>query len=452
MAGIIQKIESGYFKELGINTIWISPIVKNPEKAYGMYPNPKTKFSAYHGYWPISFTEIDNRMGTPKELKKLVKLAHDNQLNVLLDFVSNHVHENHPVYLAHKDWATSLYLEDGTLNTEKWDEHRLTTWFDVFLPTLDLEKPEVYEMLSDSAVFWIKEYNLDGFRHDATKHVPEIFWQTLTRKLKEQVIIPENRRLYQIGETYGTHDLVASYVASGQLDAQFDFNMYDAIVGTFARENQTFERMMEVMNKSFDAFGWHHLMGNITGNQDRARFISYAGGAVRFDEDSKAAGWTREIGVGEPVAYQKSAMLAAVLTTIPGVPVVFYGDEIGMPGGNDPDNRKMMRFDDLKPEELKLKETTSKLLKIRQNSLSLIYGDFTLFYQSANQLVYARTFFDKISIIAINNSNEKSEITFEIPERFKNTELNSSFNSEWSIENTIISMKLNAFSFEIIKI
>ena len=68
--------------------------------------------------------------------------------------------------VAYAAIATDLYLPDGRLNTELWDEQRLTTWFDVFLPSLRLDEPFVYEMLTDSAVFWIKEYGLDGFRHD----------------------------------------------------------------------------------------------------------------------------------------------------------------------------------------------------------------------------------------------------------------------------------------------
>ena len=141
-------------------------MVKNPESPYGYWPDPPSKFSGYHGYWPVSFTIIDDRYGTAEDLHELVEVAHNNNMNVLLDFVANHVHQDHPVYRAHPDWATELYLPDGSLNTERWDEYRLTTWFDIFLPTLDLSRPEVYEMLSDSAVFWIREYKLDGFRHD----------------------------------------------------------------------------------------------------------------------------------------------------------------------------------------------------------------------------------------------------------------------------------------------
>lgn len=450
LAGVIKKIKDGYFDSLGINTIWISPIVKNPKGAYGLYPEPKTTFSAYHGYWPISFTEIDERFGTGKELHKLVKLAHESNMNVLLDFVANHVHEEHPVYKKNKDWATDLYLPDGTLNTEKWDSHRLTTWFDVFLPTLDLSKPGVYEMLTDSAVYWIKKYNLDGFRHDATKHIPEVFWRTLTRKLKTQVVMPQNKKLYQIGETYGTPGLIGSYVSSGQLDAQFDFNVYDAISTTLALD-KNFKNVANELEKSAKYYGSHHLMGNITGNQDRARFISYASGALSFDEDAKKAGWTREIKVKDPVGYKKAAMLNAIVTTIPGLPVIYYGDEIGMPGGNDPDNRRMMRFKHLKPKEKSLRQTTSKLIKFRRNSLPLVYGDFKVLKANEEVMAYQRTYFNKMVIVVINNSNKAKNVDIDINPRYEANKLKARFNdSKISGEDSHLHVRLNAHSFEIL--
>ena len=76
----------------------------------------------------------------------------------------------------------------------------------------------------------IKEYQFDGFRHDATKHVPSSFWKLLTKKIKNQYQLETKHDFFQIGETYGSHELVGSYVNSGQLDAQFDFNVYDAIM------------------------------------------------------------------------------------------------------------------------------------------------------------------------------------------------------------------------------
>lgn len=449
LRGVVSKLKEGYFDELGVNTIWISPIVRNPEGAYGFWPDPPSRFSGYHGYWPVSFTQVDDRYGTGEDLHALVALAHEKGMNVLLDFVANHVHEEHPVYRQNPGWATELYLPDGSLNTERWDEHRLTTWFDVFLPTLDLSKPEVYEMLTDSAVYWIREYGLDGFRHDATKHIPVVFWRTLTRKLKEQVVLPENRPVYQIGETYGGPELIGSYVNSGMLDAQFDFNVYDDALAVLIRPSESFERLDASLHQSMRFYGSHNLMGYISGNQDRGRFTSYAGGRLRFDEDAKLAGWTRTIEVGKPEAYLVTAMLFAFNMTIPGLPVIYYGDEIGMAGGNDPDSRRMMRFDDLEKEEMQLRETVGKLASLRRNNLALIYGDFESLLVTEHTYAFCRSFFDQIVIVVMNKGPQTKNLTFDIPQRFEGISLQSHFGTLPGLRKNRMSVTLGSRSFDI---
>jgi cyclomaltodextrinase / maltogenic alpha-amylase / neopullulanase len=448
--GITKKVKEGYFNDLGVNTLWISPVVLNPKGAYGQWNDPKTKFSAYHGYWPISFTQTDPRMGTPQDLKELVAEAHAAGLNVILDFVAHHVHVLHPYYIEHPNWTTSLYLPDGTMNTEKWDEYRLTTWFDVFLPTLDLQQPEVTEMLSDSATWWITEYGLDGFRHDATKHVPEIFWRTLTKKLKQQVVMKEGRDIYQIGETYGGPELISSYVGSGMLDGQFDFNVYDAAVGVFARAADPFTNLDNVLQTSFDFYGNQNLMGYITGNQDRGRFISYAGGDLKFSENAKAAGWTREIGVGDTLGYRKLSMLTAFNMTIPGLPVIYYGDELGIPGGNDPDSRRQMKFANLSPLELATKVKASKLAKLRKENLALIYGTFTTLHVDEKTYIYLREYFDQAVLVIFNKSDKAEVINFELPGRVKSEGMKAEFGNDFSIKDNKIKIELQPWSFEIL--
>jgi len=450
ISGITAKIREGYFNDLGVNTLWISPVVLNPQGAYGQWKDPKTKFSAYHGYWPVSFTLIDPRMGTPAEFKEMVKEAHDHGLNVLLDFVAHHVHELHPYFIEHPNWTTSLYLPDGTMNTEKWDEYRLTTWFDVFLPTLDLQQPEVTEMLSDSAVWWLKEYNLDGFRHDATKHIPEIFWRTLTKKIKEQVDEPEGKMIYQIGETYGGPELISSYVGAGMLDGQFDFNVYDAAIGVFARESDPFTNLDNTLQTSFDFYGNLNLMGYITGNQDRARFISYAGGDLQFSENAKAAGWQREIGVGDPIGYKKLSMLTAFNMTIPGLPVIYYGDELGIPGGNDTDSRRQMKFSELTPEEMATKNTAGKLVDLRKNNLALIYGNFMTLKADKTTYAYVRDYFGNSVIVVFNKGNQVADITLDLPVWVNADGMKAEFGNDFSILEKKFQIILQPWSFEIL--
>jgi glycosidase len=356
----------------------------------------------------------------------------------------------HPYYIEHPNWTTSLYLPDGSLNTEKWDEYRLTTWFDVFLPTLDLQQSEVTEMLSDSAVWWIKEYNLDGFRHDATKHVPEIFWRTLTKKLKQQVVETEGREIYQIGETYGGPELISSYVNTGMLDGQFDFNVYDAALSVFARETNPFNNLDNTLQTSFDFYGNQNLMGNITGNQDRGRFISYAGGDLKFDENAKVAGWTRDIEVGDTIGYRRLSMLTAFNMTIPGIPVIYYGDEFGMPGGNDPDSRRMMKFNDLSPMELATKEKASKLAKIRKENLSLIYGNFITLQVAGKTYAYARQYFDEISMVIFNKYDNPANLEITLPGWMENPQFISNFGNNFRVDNGKLDITLPPWSFEIL--
>lgn len=450
LIGITKKIKEGYFEKLGINTIWLSPIAQNPNEGYTEFPEPHRKYSGYHGYWPVTLTTIDNRFGTEEQLHELVNTAHENGISVLLDYVSNHVHQNNKLIIDHPEWATEIDLPDGRKNIRLWDEHRLTTWFDTFLPSLDFAKKEVIEMMSDSALFWIQHYNLDGFRHDATKHIPTEYWQALTSKLKQKIMIPEDKRLFQIGETFGSRELIGSYVGSGLLDGQFDFNLYFDSRSVFALDNGSFEDMSVSINESFSYYGWQHKMGNITGNHDLPRFISLAGGAVRFDEDAQAAGWERVVDAGKDNAYQKLSSLTAFIMTIPGVPVIYYGDEIGLPGAGDPDSRRMMKFDSLKPLEDQTKTIASALTELRNNRLELIYGSFDELLVSPKTWAYSRSYFNSHSIIVFNKDSIAQTIEFPLPAYFKASRFKNHFGQDFKIENGMFSATLKPWSFEII--
>lgn len=453
LAGVEQKIRDGYFDALGVNTIWLSPITQNPLGAYGLWDKGgvRSKFSGYHGYWPISSSQVDFRFGDEQSLQSLIASAHDSDANVILDYVANHVHQEHPVYQQHPEWATELYLPDGSLNTERWDEHRLTTWFDTFMPTLDLENPEVVAAMTDSALFWFEQYPIDGFRHDATKHIPLDFWRELTRKLKYRVVVPEQRNIYQIGETYGNAALINSYVGSGLLDAQFDFNLYDAAVSTFAKSESSFEELDRVLAQSLEAYGYHHLMGHISGNQDRARFISYADGSVDFAEDAKLAGWTRKIEIRDTVGYQRLAMLHALNFTLPGIPVIYYGDEIGMPGGNDPDNRRMMRFgDDLSGGEAHMLEQVTALANLRKGSMALLYGDLEVVHLDKDAYAYYRTYLGETAIVAFNKSAEPVELTLHMPVHIPLRDFKNHFGHGAQRNGQTLQLSLAPYSFEIL--
>lgn len=447
LKGITNRIEQGFFEELGVSTIWISPITQNPEDAWGYNQNPETRFSGYHGYWPIYTTKVDYRFGTEEELRELLRVAHDHQLNVILDYVANHLHINSPVMQSHPDWVTPLLLPDGRKNLGLWDEHRLTTWFDEHIPSLDLARDEVARPMTDSALHWVTAFDFDGFRHDACKHIPLNYWRMLTQKMRQRL---GDKPLWQIGETYGSPELIGSYVKTGMIDAQFDFNVYHTALDVLTR-GASMKRIVGVVDESKSVYGAHHTMGNITGNHDKARLISLAGGQLSPDEDHKAAGWLREIGVGDEVGYEKLALIQALNLTIPGVPCIYQGDEYGEPGGNDPDNRRMMRFEGYNQKEAQQKALTQKLISLRRSSMPLLYGDMKTLYEDDDVWVFARCYMGECWVVALNVSQNEKKIECSLGQELsKNLKLKSNFGQNLTLDaQGTLKIELQPLAFDV---
>lgn len=445
LAGINQTLDQGYFEDLNMNTVWVSPITQNPLIAYHEFPAPHRKYSGYHGYWPILNTKVDHRLGDEPTLRKLIDDVHAKDMNIILDFVSNHVHEDHPVVKEHPEWKTQLDLPDGRKNIRIWENQRLTTWFDTFLPSLDHSIPEVTEMLSDTALFWVTDYEFDGFRHDATKHIPEHFWRTLTKKVKQRVIKDQNRPIFQIGETFGSRELIGSYIGSGMMDGKFDFNLYFDARNVFASDTEDFDRLGVSLNSSLSYYGHHHLMGNITGNHDLPRFICYAGDALKSGEDEKEAGWTRDIQVENPVGYEKLAQLVAFMWTIPGVPVMYYGDEFGMPGAGDPDNRRLMRFD-LSEEEAATLKVVKKITSLRKQHMALQFGDLYDLKAEGKTMSFRRKYFDDEVIVIFN----KDSAQLMIPIADESPDWSPRMGSKVHHEGGKLEVHVPAYGFEIL--
>jgi glycosidase len=385
----------------------------------------------------------------------MIEIAHKHHINVFLDYVAHHVHEEHPLVKQKPTWFTPLYLPDGSKNTERWDDYRLTTWFDDFMPTFNYFKPEVVDAMTDTALWWFKNFDIDGFRHDATKHIPDPFWRSLTYKLKTQVALPNHRPYFQIGETYGSPELISSYLGTGTLDAQFDFNMYDASVMAF-KGNGSCKNLAQTLNDSKKWYGAHHTMGNVSGNQDKPRIISLLDGSVKDGEDTKQAGWDRNIQVKKAESAYLSVMnMMAFNMSIPGIPVIYYGDEIGMPGANDPDCRRIMRFDQgiqsssdvsvakspgvtnsatnsfpgLSEQERVLRTWISQLINFRNTHLALTYGDMEVSALGDDLLIIKRKYFGEIVYAVFNRSAESKtvELSFSDVANFTKTKNGKSY-------------------------
>lgn len=415
--GIIDKLEEGYFDSLGINTIWISPVIDNTDQAYQEYPAPHRWYSGYHGYWPIDAERVEEKFGDMKLLKKLIKTAKKKDIRILLDYVAHHVHIEHPLWKEHSDWFGTLDLPDGRKNLRIWDEFRLTTWFEPYLPSFDFVKSkDALEYMTDNAIWWLQETGADGFRHDAVKHVPNTFWRDLTKKIKEQIEEPEGKKVYQIGETFGSYELVNSYVNNGQLDAQFNFILYDTAVPTFSDSTIPFRFLDEQLKKTFTVYGDNHLMGNVMDSHDKVRFMAYADGDVTSQTNQVEIGWTNPPVVDNESSYKKLQLYMAYMLSVPGLPVIYYGDEIGMTGAADPDNRRMMRFSkditDIEKDNLR---EVSRIIKIRREHPALRYGDFHSLVVEKDIYAYMRSDLNERILVVLNKSNAPVTIDFNLP-------------------------------------
>jgi cyclomaltodextrinase len=431
--GMVNKLEEGYFDSLGITTIWISPVYDNTDSAFREYPEPHRWFSGYHGYWPVKAREVEDKFGSFEKLKELVSVAHKHNVKILLDIVAHHVHEDHPYFKNHRDWFGNLELPDGRLNLRLWDEHRLTTWFEPFMPSFDfINSQDAVNAVADDAIWWLEETGADGFRQDAVKHIPNNFWQTLNRKLKKEVEIPEQKKVFQMGETFGSYDLVKSYVNNGQLPAQFNFNLYDVAVPTFLNQNTSFEQLDKEIKKSLYIFGENNLMGNIMDSQDKDRFMAYADSDLTInDPNSIEIGWNNPPAVDYKSSYLKERLYLAYLLSIPGVPTIFYGDEIGMTGAADPDNRRMMRFgNQLTTDERENLAEVSKLIHLRKNHSALRYGDYFSLKADTSIFVYVRTDINERVLIVINKNPEAQNITIDLPDFYGADSLVDLLNNE----------------------
>lgn len=447
IAGITQKINEGYFKNLGVNTLWISPLTQNPAKPYGYIDAGQTRSMGYHGYWPVSSIYIDPRFGTDKDFEQLISLAHKNNMNVMMDFVGNYVHEEHPIYKETPDFATPLYLPDGKMNIKQWEDYPYTTWVDTFLPTLDFSRFDLIDLITDSALYWFERFDIDGFRHEECKYIPWEFWRTLTLKTKMRYA---DKSIFQIGSTTGNTELLSSYLTSGIIDGQFDCNLYEIALRTFAgSEGYTLIQLYEELERSLKSYGYHHLMGNRSGSYEHPRFMAYASGDLSFSENAETAGWTRNIQVSDPTAYRKLFLLHAFNMVIPGIPVIYYGDEIGITGAGTPDNHRMMYFTNVNNHEEKLKEDLTTLTKLRAANPVLIFGDFINLRNEENAWIFARKYFEDNAIIFINNSNESRTFEVQIPDYFHTSKLTPVFNYGFSIQENKIMAEVPAFGVNV---
>ena len=309
-AGLEQKLD--YLENLGVNTIWITPIVENSDTKTD--DNGKEiPSTGYHGYWASDFTNLNPHLGTEAEFKSLINAVHARGMKLMVDVVLNHAG------YGTEDHFNSI-LKDTNGNTVKMlrDDSNTVTGDDVYdalskLPDFVTENEDVMNQLVEWQTDWVKKYYIDYYRVDTVKHVNSETWAAFKNALTEA-----DAEFKMIGEYSGAgYGNTAGELGTGRMDSLLDFDYNDQAVNFVSGNVEGAESFLESRNNS------------INNTATLGAFLS------SHDEDSLVDKLTKEKGMTEEQALNAAKVAAALQLTSKGQTVIYYGEELGQHGLNN---------------------------------------------------------------------------------------------------------------------
>ncbi len=419
--GVQQKIEAGYFEALGVNALWLSVPMDNADTAE--VGDDGKLYAAYHAYWPRDPSKTEAHFGDMAALQALVKAAHQHGLQVLLDYAMNHVHTSSPVFQAH--------AADGWFNPEKvngqdcvcgsqvcpWDGPSMVyCWFQTYLADFDFNNAAARKASIDNVIWWMQQSGADGLRLDAIKHVAGSWLTDLRARLLTEVEPIRGQHIYLVGETYtGDQGLIKSFLdPCAKLDGQFDFPLRAKLDEVALLRKGTMNDLSAFMDSNDSYYGAGALMSTFIGNHDLPRVIHYAQDTPLFTDvwdNGKSKSWSGQPAVvAEQSAYERVAVAMGILLTNQGVPLIYYGDEIAMPGAGDPDNRRMMQWTGQSAPQTWLLQRMQKLGQIRSKHSALRRGTRSTVAVTAETWTYAMTSPEETVYVAVNRGDTPADV------------------------------------------
>lgn len=383
-AGVTQKLD--YLKELGINMIWITPIVQNISEGYATGAEDVPEMYGYHGYWAEDFTKLDSHLGTDEEFCTLVEEAHARGIKIMVDAVMNH-----------SGYGTEDIFGDMIRGEEDMVEGSDKKSSIYGLPDFKTEDEAVRNQLIEWQTDWVKKFDIDAFRLDTVKHVDDETWIALRSALRE--INPDFR---VIGEVYDAgYSYLKERTNSGQLNALLDFDYNNAGLklasGGLSKVESFFEKRNAVLTE--DA-----TMGGFLSSHDE--------NGLMFEFTNR--------GYSEEQAWNLMKVAASMQLTAKGMPVIYYGEEIGQTGVNDypyQENRYDMDWDQVNDSNDMLQHYKTMIGIRNEYSDVLARGTRSQLFVDDEQgvLVFDRCYENDHVIVALNISEEAKTVTFALP-------------------------------------
>lgn len=418
LRGVFERLP--YLKGLGVTTIWLTPIVKNGSA------------QDYHGYGAVDLYAVDPHLGTMQDYRELVAEAHKQHMKVVFDFVPNHVGPKHPwvADLPLPDWFHGTPRDHASTSEEpgatfygqteepgkahdpfellvdphapqRFSKNLTEGWFFGALPDLNTENSIVSEYLFQESVWWAEISGVDAFRLDTFPYVSRTFWSAWHARLRH--LYPF---LTTIGEVFHPDPSVTSFFEGGVrrrdgidsgLDTLFDYPMYFALRDVLLHDAPA-GRIADVLRHD-SLYPRPEALVTFLGNHDVPRFASAPGSSLT-----------------------KLELAFALTLTMRGIPQLYYGDEIAMPGGADPDNRRdfpggwpgdaknAFAADGRTAEQQELFTYIQTLLHLRSQHPALQSGRMWHLASDDMSYVFLREAEDERLLVAFNNSGQPREV------------------------------------------
>ena len=335
LRGIIEHLD--HIKDLGIDVVYLTPIFKS---------------NSCHKYDTIDYYQVDPSFGTTEDLKELVQKSHERGMKVVLDAVYNHSGRE---FFAFQDilekGEKSKYLDwyfiDELPPRGEWGEIPNFKCFGYYggMPKLNLKNPEVEKYITDVACYWIKECDIDGWRLDVGDEISHFFWKNFRKAIKAV-----KKDMLIIGEIW---HYAGDFLEGDEWDTVMNYPFYLNLIDLLADEKINVSQFVQNLGYLKGRLNkkCYPLMWNLIDSHDTARFLHLC-------HDNK----------------KKQHLAAAFQLLLPGMPMVYYGDEYAMPGANDPDCRRGMYWD----EEYQDKEMYNwykKLMQVRKTHACIVEGE-----------------------------------------------------------------------------
>jgi len=415
LQGVIDRLP--YLKDLGVTAIWLTPWYDNYDRLNEIELKEDKPCTGFHGYNPQDFYKVEEHFGTLPKLQELVDAAHRQGIKIIQDAVANHTGPYHPWV---NDPPTPTWFNGTRQNHlanvfQTWVLHdqrpvaelkkaTMEGWFLDFLPDLNQGDVEVERYLIQNTLWWIGITGLDGIRMDTWQYVPNSFWHKWTTAIKR-----EYPRFSVVGEVKDGDVVHTAYFQGGTvrdgadsgLDSLLDFPLFYPIRHAFA-EGKSLDEIPKTLAKDY-LYSNPNILVTLLGGHDDGRFMS--------EKDATIAGLK---------------LANAFVLTTRGVPQLYYGDEIGMEGPDEPttradfpggfrgDKRNAFTHEGRTREQRELFDYVRKAVHLHSELLPLKRGELINLHVATQQYVYARKLNTASVIIAINNDRKPETINFSV--------------------------------------